>query len=59
MKKYTLVFEFEDGKAPEISAATEFMGGRCCGLQFSDALKELEDAEDRIAILEQKLALYE
>lgn len=53
--KYTLVFEFEEGKEPAINAGTEFMGGKCVAVQFNDALEELAKAEELIEELHAQL----
>lgn len=46
--RYTLVFEWDTGKEPRISAGTVFEGGQCVKVQFNDALAELEQLEEII-----------
>lgn len=52
--RYTLVFEWEAGKEPTISAGTTFEGGQCVKVQFNDALEELEQAEATIEELRRR-----
>jgi hypothetical protein len=50
--KYTIVFEWPDGQEPRIGPQSTFEGGRCCKVQFSDALAEIEELEEKISSLE-------
>lgn len=42
MGKMTFVFEYEDGKEPQVNAGMEFMGGKIVAAAFRDALEEPE-----------------
>ena len=49
--KYTIVVEWPDGEEPVVRATDQFLGGKVCAVQFSDALAELEamiEAQDRM-----------
>ena len=47
----TYVVEFE-GSSPAVSAGTEIMGGKLIGVQFDDALAEIEELQNYIGDLE-------
>ncbi|MDA1378720.1 hypothetical protein PCI56_01175 [Plesiomonas shigelloides subsp. oncorhynchi] len=42
MTKFTFVVEFEDGKEPSVSAATDILGGKLLTVVFKD------DVNDRV-----------
>lgn len=48
--RYTIVVEWPDGQEPRLSASDTFKGGRCCAVQFSDALQELEAIYDGMSL---------
>lgn len=49
MTKFTFVVEFEDGKEPSVSAATDILGGKLVTVVFKD------DVNDRVIPVSQKL----
>ena len=54
----TTVIQYEDGQEiPQICANMEVLGGRVIGVQFNDALEELEAVEDRLNQHDIKYAL--
>ena len=48
--RYTAVFEFEEH--PRISRLDSWLGGKLCCVQFSDAIAELEVANEMIEDIE-------
>lgn len=46
MSKYTFVVEFEDGKEPSVSGATDILGGRVLHISFSDVRDNLLTSEE-------------
>lgn len=50
MSKYTLVVEFEDGKEPAVSGATEILGGRLSFVAFEDIRKYQLDQDEAQAL---------
>lgn len=53
MKVYTFVVGYEDDQEPPpITAKTEVAGGRLLAVQFDDALKCLEEVEEKLERLQ-------
>lgn len=49
--RYTAVFEFPAGmEPPSVGAMNDWLGGKLCAVQFTDALRENERLHNQVAV---------